>query len=76
MRAEITSGLRWSIQFVQFEKLTQDGIVTLGHAFHGSEIQRGAFMKKEDTVGEFVREAHVVSYDDTGEFELEFEFLD
>lgn len=36
--------LSWRIQFVQFEKLTQDGIVALGHALHRPEIERSAFM--------------------------------
>src|SRR6185312_10313590 len=62
------------IQLVQFEKLTQNGIVALGHAFHCSEIERGAFMQEEHAVSQFVREAHVMRHDDARQLELEFEF--
>src|SRR6266478_4088443 len=73
---EDSSSLSRQHELIQFEEFLQHGMIAAFPLGHGAEEDRFAFVQEDDAVSELLGETHIVSYDDAGELELEFQFLD
>src|SRR5579871_4361571 len=64
------------LQLIQLQKLLNDRLRGFFHFRVSPEEDGSAFVEKDDALGQLFREAHIVSYNDAGQVELDFQPLD